>query len=142
MKYNTAPQAHPITRRHGCDLVQQENRTRCGLPEQGVGCAAVVMRHPVAHLQTQAEVHLIGHTESEAHRRRRVRLRAAHQALAELVGQGVLHAPLRHLQGDARWRTSETTQVLRLDEAQNLTLHWCRGQNVSHQGAGSSRPEQ
>ena len=57
------------------------------------------MRDPVAHLQTQAQVHLVGHAQGQAARRRRVGLGAAHQALGELVGQGVLHAPLGHLAG-------------------------------------------
>lgn len=68
-------------------------------PEQGVGRAAVIVRHPVAHLQAQAEVHLIGHTQGQTHRCHWVRLRAAHQAMREVVRQGILHTPLRYLQG-------------------------------------------
>lgn len=55
------------------------------------------MGHPVAHLQAQTQVHLIGHSESQTHRRRRVRLRAADQTVGELKGQGELCAPLRNL---------------------------------------------
>lgn len=77
-------------------------------PEQGVRCTAVIMRHPVAHLQTQTEVHLISYTQGQTHCCHRVGLGAAHQALGELVGQSILHTPLWYLQGQGGGGVSST----------------------------------
>lgn len=70
-------------------------------PEEGVRCAAVVMGDAVAHLQAQAQVHLIGHTQGQADRCQGIWLGTADQALGELVGERVLHTPLWNLQEDS-----------------------------------------
>lgn len=44
------------------------NAVHASKPEQGVGCAAVIMRHSVAHLQTQTEIHLVSHPQGQTHR--------------------------------------------------------------------------
>lgn len=67
-------------------------------PEEGVRCAAIIMGDAVAHLQAQAQVHLISHTQGQADRCHRIWLRTTHQALGELVGERVLHTPLWNLQ--------------------------------------------
>lgn len=67
-------------------------------PEEGVGRTAVVVGHPVAHLQAQAEVHLVGHAQSQADGCQRVWLGGADQALGELGGECILHTPLWNLQ--------------------------------------------
>lgn len=71
-----------------------------GSPEEGVRRAALVMGDPVAHLQAQAQVHLVGHAQGQADGGQRVGLGAADQALGELGGQGELQAPLWNLPED------------------------------------------
>lgn len=58
------------------------------------------MRHPVAHLQAQAEVHLISHTQGQTHCCHRTGLGTTHQTLRKLIRQSILHTPLWHLQED------------------------------------------
>lgn len=58
------------------------------------------MRHPVAHLQTKAEVHLISHAKGQTNRCHQIGLGATHQALRKFIGQSILHTPLWHLEGE------------------------------------------
>lgn len=91
---------HPSCRHRDMIFTTVAQEDASGSPEEGVRRAALVMGDPVAHLQAQAQVHLVGHAQSQADGCQRVGLGGADQALGELGGERKLHTPLWNLQGN------------------------------------------
>ncbi len=107
----------------GVKAAQSTGGERGLVPQYGFRRAAVLVRDPVAHLQPQTQVHLIGHSERQTAGRRRIRLTAAHQTLRELVRQSELHTPLRNLHSKHRAERHVRERRRREENYHNNSLH-------------------
>lgn len=70
------------------------------------------MGDAVANLVAQVQIHLVSHTQREAEGGEAVGLATGHQAMRELLGEGVLRTPLRDLQGGEQGKGPRAATVV------------------------------